>query len=105
MQPISNLASVALHDMSRIRVTLEWNEGLCTAEIRGPVRPHAAGATIRWSGVTAVELPREFPWGPSESILEASGPIDGRFELLMQSGDSVIVRAATCEIEFEPPAV
>ena len=105
MQPVPDLAALTLHDMSLIRLVIDWRDGLCTADIRGAVVPNAAGAWLRWTGVTGVEMPRGLPWGPSESILEAKGPIEGRYELLMQSGDLVVVRAARCEIEFEPPAV
>jgi len=99
MEPVSDLATIKLHDMSLIRITLEWKAGWCTLEISGAVVPGAAGARLRWSGVTAIEVPRKFPWGPSISILEARGPIDGRYEIIVQSGDTIAVRATGCELE------
>ncbi|MDT5059335.1 MAG: hypothetical protein QOF66_7701 [Mycobacterium sp.] len=105
MEPVSDLATVKLHDMSLTRITLEWKAGWCTFEIDGPVVPGASGARLRWTGVTALEIPRKFPWGPSISILEARGPIDSRYEIIVQSGDTIAVRASGCEIDVIRVAV
>jgi hypothetical protein len=105
MEPVGDLATIKLHDMSLLRISLEWKAGLCTLEIDGPVVPDALGARLRWSGVTAIEIPRKFPWGPSISILEARGPLDGRYEIIVQSGDTIVVRATGCELEILRAAV
>lgn len=100
MEPVTDLTTVKLHDMSLIRITVEWKAGWCTLEIAGPVSPGASGALLRWSGVTAIEIPRKFPWGPSISILEARGPIDGRYEIIVQSGDTIAIRATACDLDL-----
>ena len=105
MQAVPALAAVRLHDMTLVRLILDWDAGHCTAEINGAVVPETSGVRLRWTGVTGVEIPREYPWGPSESINGAKGPIDGRYEIEMQSGDTIFVRATACTIQFDSPAV
>jgi hypothetical protein len=104
-ESVPDLAAIKLHDMSLVRIAVEWKAGLCTADIYGAVIPDVSGAQLRWIGVTEVEIPRSFPWGPSISINKAHGPIDGRYEVEIQSGDTIVVRAVRCEIEFSRAAV
>jgi hypothetical protein len=102
---VADLAAIKLHDMSLVRIAVEWKAGLCNADIDGAVITDVPSAQLRWIGVTEVGIPRSFPWGPSISINKARGPVDGRYEVEMQSGDTIVILAARCEIEFSPPAV
>jgi hypothetical protein len=104
-ESVPDLAAIKLLDMSLVRIAVEWKAGLCTADIDGAVKPAVSGAQLRWIGVTEVDIPRGFPWGPSISINEARGPVDGRYEVEMQSGDTIVVRAVSCEVEFSRDAV
>jgi hypothetical protein len=61
-ESVPDLAAIKLHDMSLVRIAVEWKAGLCTADIRGAVIPDVPGAQLRWIGVTEVEIPRGFPW-------------------------------------------
>jgi hypothetical protein len=105
LEPVPDLAAVRLHDMSLVRIAVEWKAGLCIADIDGPVIRDVMGAQLRWIGVTEVEIPRRFPWGRSISVNKACGPVDGRYEIEMQTGDTIVVRATSCEIEFRRAAV
>ena len=105
METVDNLAMLPLQDATLLRLTVEWQEGVCTAEIRGALRPGASTARLRWTGVTSIDIPPGAPWGPSALILEGRGPLrNGRWEMTMQSGDMIAICAAGCAIELDPRA-
>jgi hypothetical protein len=81
-----------LHDASLMTIQFDWDNGCCTAKFNGG--PRLPGAfTITWSRVTTLNVPRMLAWGPSVSVLSASEPSPGSFELQMQSGDIITVAA------------
>jgi len=48
MEPVGDLATIERHDMSLLRIILEWTAGWCTLDIDGPVVPGPFGARLRW---------------------------------------------------------
>lgn len=103
MELVENLAALPLKDATLVRLTVEWQEGVCIADVRGSVRPGSRAARLRWTGVTSIEIPHGAPWGPSAQILEGRGPLrNGRYEVTMQSGDMISVCATTCALELDP---
>lgn len=104
MEQLENLASLSLHDATLVSLTVDWAHGTCSIAVQGAVRPGVMGARIRWSGVTAVSLRREQPWGPSVSILETQ-QAGGTDRITMQSGDEIEIVGATREVELHYQAV
>jgi hypothetical protein len=82
-----------LHDATLLTVTVSCHEGSCSIEVE-PVGP-AAPAHLRFVGVTEVYVPREQPWGPSVSINVLRQAAGGEYELELQSGDVVRVKASS----------
>lgn len=93
-----DLASLDLHDATLASVVFDVQGARCIAELITTAGP----AALRWTGVRDVLLPHEEPWGASQSILEARTHPDGVFEIQMQSGDLIRVRARTCAFESRP---
>ena len=89
-----------MRGMTLVRAALDWRDGSFVVEAEGAVAPGARGARLRWTGVTMVEMSHGAPWGPSVSILEARGPIRGRYEVMVQSGDLIAICASDCAIEL-----
>ena len=103
VESVDNLARLPLKDATLVRLTVEWQEGVCVADIRGSLRPGSRTARLRWTGVTSIEIPHSAPWGPSASILEGRGPLrQGRYEMTMQSGDMIAICATGCAVELDP---
>ena len=59
---------------------------------RGPFR-------LLWSSVTDLHVPRTLEWGPSVSVLSAAEVTPGVYELHLQSGDVVTLRAKAVKFE------
>ncbi len=49
--------------------------------------------------VSHAEIPHTEEWGPSVYIHELNSNSEGVFELLMQTGDNIIIRAKTFKYE------
>lgn len=99
MDDVADLAKLALHGATLLRLSVEWAEGVCTAELRG-VGGADGRARLQWSGVSSVEIPHSAPWGHSASVLEGRGPLrNGRYEIVMQSGDMISVCATSCTVD------
>ena len=81
-----------LHDAVFLSIDLPWAEG--TARLRFRLAHKAVCLAI--SGVSRVELSRQFPWGRSECVNEvrvAAEPPDAgvKMDLEMQSGDRILI--------------
>jgi hypothetical protein len=100
VQPVPDLSDVRLRDMTLVRAALDWRDGSFLVDVEGAVAPGAKGARLQWTGVTTVEMSHSAPWGPSVSILEARGPIRGRYEVMIKSGDLIAICAAGCALEL-----
>jgi hypothetical protein len=48
---------------------------------------------LEFAGVTELLVPHRQPWGPSERVNSGAAPAPGRFEIEMQSGDVIEIRA------------
>ncbi len=83
-----------MHDWTLRSIEVSWKSG--------DVRLHLVSGpdAINWltaRDVVMLVIPRRQEWGPSESILNSTGPephADGqRMEIVMQSGDSIQIIA------------
>ncbi len=86
-----------LHDAVLTEVRVEWTDREAVLSFR-----HADGPRIATMyGCSSIVLPREEPWGPSDSVYavkEARADSNGaRLELQMQSGDVLVVEGLSLE--------
>ena len=87
-----------LHDASLVAIHFDWLAKTCTFSFQGaPTLLHAF--TLTFSGVTEVSIPSSAPWGVSVSVLEAKDCGSGKYELTMQSGDTISVVAPNYAIK------
>jgi len=88
-----------LHDATLDAITFNWAHGSCVAEFAGaPMLPRGPFRLL-WSSVTDLHVPRTLEWGPSVSVLSAAEVAPGFFELHLQSGDVVTLRAEAVKFE------
>jgi hypothetical protein len=88
-----------LHDATLVAITFNWAHGSCVAEFAGaPMLPHGPFRLL-WSSVTDLHVPRTLEWGPSVSVLSAAEVTPGFYELHLQSGDVVTLRAEAVKFE------
>lgn len=77
------------HDWTLVGLTMDWKLGELVLEMRDP---SSSSRHLIASGVTSLDLPRRYPWGPSVSINKMSQSRDERGKVLqieMQSGDTI----------------
>jgi hypothetical protein len=86
------LEGTGLHDATLECVTMNWEKAEVGATV---VLLGGVVATLTFYEVTAAVLPRELPWGPSTSINNAKTLPDGKYEIEMQSGDSLQFSASS----------
>jgi hypothetical protein len=87
-----------LHDATLLNVAFDWTRGSCVAEFAGaPALP--SPFRIAWAAVSDLHIPRLLAWGPSVSVLEIAEPSPGHYELHLQSGDVISLRAADAQFE------
>ena len=90
--PSHSIDGAGLHDATLLSVALDWEN----AEVKVQVLLLAGvPATLGFHQVTAAVLPREQPWGPSNSINEAKQLSVGEYVVEMQSGDALHFKAAS----------
>lgn len=81
-----------LHDATLQTIRFDWATRTCHFDFSGV--PHRLEPfTITFMDVIALVIPAEWPWGRSVSVLEAKDRGSGRYELEMQSGDTIAVVA------------
>jgi hypothetical protein len=91
----------AMHDWTLKNIEVAWRDGVVRLDLVS-----SPGVTKCLTARDLIELvvPRRQEWGPSESIMSSNGPEphdDGqRLEILMQSGDSLLIIAR--EITMPP---
>ena len=83
-----------LHDATLVGIDFAWQSGECTVSIRG----HSARWALTFAAVSNLALPRELPWGPSQSINAMVETSKGRFEIEMQSGDVLRIDADSVSV-------
>ncbi len=86
--------SVPLHDAVLTAVHLLWSEKTCVIELSAFVAPgrHAVPCRLAFHGVSDLRVPHQEPWGPSSSV-NGGTENNGAFNIEMQSGDSIEVKA------------
>lgn len=90
-----------LHDATLVSVEFEWASGSCVAAFAGSPFGPKGSFRLRWKNVTELHIPRLQGWGPSVSVLSASESSPGNFELQLQSGDLITLRADGVALESE----
>jgi hypothetical protein len=88
-----------LHDATLVSITFDWASGSCVADFAGSPFGPKGPFRIRWRNVTHLNIPRVQGWGPSVSVLSASEPSPGNFEMQLQSGDLITLRAGGVVLE------
>jgi hypothetical protein len=85
--------ALPLHDTILQTVAVHWPSATC----RVLFEPVGVGQVqeLAFAGVTELALPRQQPWGPSSLVNKVLEPEPGCFQLEMQSGDVIQVRAST----------
>ena len=84
----------SLHDCSLTNIRFDWTAALAEFQMVG-----LEGASLLIAaGVEDLQLSRALPWGPSEWINRAEGPVDvgdgiQALRIEMQSGDVITVMA------------
>ncbi len=90
--PNHALEGAGLHDATLLSVTLDWKK----AEVKLLVLLlGGVPATLAFHEVAVTVLPREQPWGPSNSVNGAKEVSAGAYEIEMQSGDIFHFKAAS----------
>ncbi len=84
--------SETLHDAILRRVTTDWQEHTCRAEI---TLVGGRQVSVVWAGVGEIAIPHASPWGDSPHINAVRTPCAGTSEIEMQSGDVIMIRAET----------
>ncbi len=80
----------SLHDATLVSVELLWAQGSCTL---GLVVIGVGPSELAFAGVTSIHLPRKHPWGPSVYVNAFRTIEPGSFELELQSGDVLCIKA------------
>lgn len=98
-KPAAGFNDWPLHDAVVRSIRLDWEAGRVTldAEVFFTHEEHAKAASIEWSGVRELHVPRRQPWGPSYMI-NGQRTAGGAFIFEMQSGDEVRVVADSVEL-------
>ena len=99
--PNHALDGAGLHDATLLSVALDWKE----AEVKVLVLLLGGiPATLGFHKVTDAVLPRDQPWGPSNSINGASEVSVGKYAIEMQSGDTLHFNAASWSLRITASA-
>ena len=84
------LEDIDLHDATLIAVSVTWDDGTCVVELQLET---LGKCVLTFSAVSHVTLPRVQSWGRSISINSFSVPSSGKYEIEMQSGDLIRIKA------------
>lgn len=82
--------ALPLHDAVLSSIHLRWDDGQCTLRLRPVGQPQHL---LVFDGCSHIALPRRANWGPSPAVLAQGQPGEGRFEIAMQSGDTLEIEA------------
>jgi hypothetical protein len=88
-----------MHDWTLISLTVDWETGEATIELRSP----AGKRRLLAQALREISVPRAQPWGRSASINAVDGPTvqkEGlsRLAIEMQSGDLIEIVAQSFDI-------
>lgn len=99
------LYSESLHDSTLIRFELDWDSGVLEVILQSDPDSERL-EVIRGFQVQDFRCPRKFPWGKSISIASvrfSEQPTCTHLEIQMQSGDVVVIEAASFEMAEQLP--
>jgi hypothetical protein len=82
------------HDAIVKSIRLDWAQGRCSVELDTAERP----VQLVFSNVRLVLIPREQPWGPSVLLNALTMVGSGVFQMELQSGDAVQIKAVSLEV-------
>jgi hypothetical protein len=86
------LSLADLHDAILESIAADWATASAVAHLRAVGPEGGRPVTLTWSGVTELQMSRMQPWGPGAAVLEVRAA-DGMTEVVLQSGDTLLVRA------------
>jgi len=91
-----------LHDWTLKNIEVTWQSGVVRLDL---IPSPGVTKCLTARGLIELVVPRRQEWGPSESVMSSNGPQPHsggqRLEILMQSGDSILITAR----EITMPAV
>jgi len=92
--------ALRLHDATLSHLEFLWEQGICRAHIRvwSKALSEVFPAILEFQGVTYLEVPRNYEWGPSRSILNAKF-FNEIYRIQMQSGDLISISAKGFKLE------
>ncbi|WP_325278656.1 hypothetical protein [Tahibacter sp.] len=75
-----------------VDVRFDWAARSCRLDFAGSALRDGA-FSITFTRVSELVVPALRPWGPSSAVLEANERDGCRYEIVMQSGDTIVVVA------------
>lgn len=88
------MESKLMHDWTLKSIEVTWQSGTVRLDL---ISSPGVAKCLTARDLIELVVPRRQEWGPSESIMSSNGPEphdDGqRLEILMQSGDSLLIIA------------
>ena len=79
-----------MYDATLTAVRFDWVGRTCLLEFAG-APSQAEPFALMFFEVSEVSISASAPWGPSLSVLEGRNNGGGRYELAMQSGDTIAI--------------
>ena len=93
---------MTMHDWLLISISMDWDLGRLTVELRDSASTVRVVTAV---GVRNLQVPKETPWGPSNSVNSSSIEVlpagTKRLQIEMQSGDVIEVVAEQLSIPTE----
>jgi hypothetical protein len=91
--------ALPLHDAIVQTAAVHWPSATC----KFLFDPVAVGQVqeLAFAGLTELTLPRQQPWGPSSFVNKVRDPEPGCFQLQMQSGDVIQIRASSWHYQLK----
>ena len=86
---------LSLHDATLKGIHFAWTDGRCTIELD---TVNSGTRELVFSGVTEFRITRLLPWGPSASINSVRQTEENAFEVELQSGDVLLVKASSWQL-------
>ena len=92
-----------MHDWTLLSIEMDWGAG--SALLRFETRDVGKQGIVRASGVVSLIVPRQEPWGRSVSVNSVS-ELEGMegelrcIQIQMQSGDTIVLQAASFELPY-----
>lgn len=89
--------ALSIHDATLSAIYVNWEAARCDIRLLSVgLPPHL----LVFEGFANIQLPRRESWGPSSSVNKSMELEGGKFEIELQSGDTIQIEAA--HWEFRP---